>query len=106
MCGGAKGKRFVLPNSRLLLHQPLIGGVLEGPATDLSIEAKEIIRLRVRLYEIIAKHTGQPMERIERDCDRNKWLDASEAIEYGLADKLLEQAPEVLPRPRTEDMIE
>jgi ATP-dependent Clp protease protease subunit len=106
MCGGAKGKRFVLPNSRLLLHQPLLGGVLEGPATDLSIEAKEIIRLRVRLYEILAKHTGQPMERIERDCDRNKWLDATESIEYGLADQMLEQAPEVMPRPRTDDAIE
>ncbi len=105
MCGGAKGKRFVLPNSRLLLHQPLIGGVLEGPATDLSIEAKEIIRLRVRLYEIIAKHTGQPMERIERDCDRNKWLDANEAIEYGLADRMIERAPEVISR-RPDDIIE
>lgn len=106
MCGGTKGKRFVLPNSRLLLHQPLIGGVLEGPATDLSIEAKEIIRLRVRLYEIISKHSGQPMERIERDCDRNKWLDAVESIEYGLADQMLDRAPEMLPRPRTEDTIE
>ena len=106
MCGGAKGKRFVLPNSRLLLHQPLIGGVLEGPATDLSIEAKEIIRLRVRLYEIIAKHTGQPMERIERDCDRNKWLDAGEAIEYGLADAMLEQAPEAIPRRPPDDSVE
>jgi ATP-dependent Clp protease, protease subunit len=102
MTGGAKGKRFVLPNSRLLLHQPLIGGVLEGPATDLSIEAKEIIRLRVRLYEILSKATGQPMERIERDCDRNKWLDSAEAIEYGLVDKLLERAPELPPRPPTE----
>jgi ATP-dependent Clp protease, protease subunit len=105
MTGGTRGKRFVLPNSRLLLHQPLIGGVLEGPATDLSIEAKEIIRLRVRLYEIIAKHTGQPLERIERDCDRNKWLDSTEAIEYGLVDKMLDRAPEVAPRPR-EDLEE
>jgi ATP-dependent Clp protease, protease subunit len=103
MTGGAKGKRFVLPNARLLLHQPLIGGVLEGPATDLSIEAKEIIRLRVRLYEIIAKHTGQPLEQIERDCDRNKWLDSTEAIEYGLVDKMLDRAPEVTPRPREDD---
>ncbi len=106
MCGGARGKRFVLPNSRLLLHQPLIGGVLEGPATDLSIEAKEIIRLRVRLYEIIAKHTGQPMERIERDCDRNKWLDANESIEYGLVDSMLERVPEVIARRPPEDVIE
>jgi ATP-dependent Clp protease protease subunit len=99
MCGGEKGKRYVLPNSRLLLHQPLIGGVLEGPATDLSIEAAEIIRLRKRLYEIIAFHTGKPIEQIEVDCDRNRWLDAGEAMEYGLADKVLERAPETPPRP-------
>lgn len=102
MCGGEKGKRYVLPNSRLLLHQPLIGGVLEGPATDLSIEAAEIIRLRKRLYEIIAFHTNKPIEQIEVDCDRNKWLDAQEALEYGLADKLLERAPETPPRPPEE----
>ncbi|MGQ9649096.1 MAG: ATP-dependent Clp protease proteolytic subunit [Phycisphaerae bacterium] len=97
MCGGAKGKRYVLPNSRLLLHQPLIGGVLEGPATDLSIEAQEIIRLRERLYEIIAKHTNKPIETIAHDCDRNKWLDSKEAVEYGLADMILDRAPEVKP---------
>lgn len=102
MCGGEKGKRYVLPNSRLLLHQPLIGGVLEGPATDLSIEAAEIIRLRKRLYEIIASHTGKPVQQIELDCDRNKWLNAQEALEYGLADKLLERAPETPPRPAEE----
>lgn len=102
MCGGEKGKRYVLPNSRLLLHQPLIGGVLEGPATDLSIEAAEIIRLRKRLYEIIASHTGKPIQQIELDCDRNKWLNAQEALEYGLADKLLERAPETPPRPAEE----
>lgn len=103
MCGGAPGKRFVLPNSRLLLHQPLIGGVMEGSATDLSIEAQEIIRLRKRLYEIIAKHCGKSAEQVEVDCDRNKWLDASEAIDYGLADSLLEIAPEQAPRPADED---
>ncbi len=93
MCGGAKGKRFVLPNSRLMLHQPLIGGVLEGPATDLAIEAEEILRLRARLYDIIAAHTKKDVKQIEKDCDRNKWLDASEAIEYGLADTLMERMP-------------
>ncbi|GMU24492.1 MAG: ATP-dependent Clp protease proteolytic subunit [Phycisphaerae bacterium] len=98
MCGGSKNHRYVLQNSRLLLHQPLISGVLEGPATDLSIEAAEIIRLRLRLYEIIAKHTGQPMEKIEVDCDRNKWLEAREAIDYGLADQMLERIPEPPPR--------
>lgn len=103
MCGGAKGSRYLLPNSRLLLHQPLIGGVLEGPATDLSIEAQEIIRLRRRLYEIVAKHTGRPVEQIEQDCDRNKWLEAREAIEYGLADAILERAPHPLPKPPTAD---
>jgi ATP-dependent Clp protease protease subunit len=103
MCGGAKGKRFMLPNARLLLHQPLIGGVLEGPATDLSIEAQEIIRLRVRLYQIIAEHTGKPIEQIERDCDRNKWLDAQEAVGYGLADMIMERAPELAPRPENNE---
>jgi len=94
LAGGTKDKRFLLPNSRVLLHQPLIGGVLEGAATDLSIEAAEIIRLRERLYQIIASHTSQPPEQIEKDCDRNKWLDAAQALEYGLADKILERMPE------------
>ena len=94
LTGGTKGKRFVLPNSRVLIHQPLITGVLTGPATELDIEAREIIRLRKRLYEILAGDTGQDVEAIERDCDRNKWLDASEAIEYGCADKVLERMPD------------
>ncbi len=93
MCGGAKGKRFVLPNSRLMLHQPLIGGILEGPATDLAIEAEEILRLRTRLYDIIAAHTKQDVKQIEKDCDRNKWLSSAEAIDYGLADTLMERMP-------------
>lgn len=95
MCGGAKGKRFVLPNSRLMLHQPLIGGVLEGPATDLAIEAAEILRLRARLYDIIAAHTEQDVKQIEKDCDRNKWLNSSEAIDYGLADTLMKRMPAI-----------
>jgi ATP-dependent Clp protease protease subunit len=97
MTGGAKGKRYLLPNSRMLLHQPLIGGTMQGPATDLSIEAQEIIRLRQRLYEIIANHTGKDLAVIAKDCDRNKWLDAVESVEYGLADKILERIPEVAP---------
>ena len=91
MCGGTKGKRFCLPNARVLLHQPLIGGVLQGPATDLSIEAAEIIRLRRALYDILASRTGKPVEQIEKDCDRNKWLDAGETIDYGIADSILER---------------
>ncbi|MGD2110505.1 MAG: ATP-dependent Clp protease proteolytic subunit [Phycisphaerae bacterium] len=93
LCGGTKGKRYLLPNARTLLHQPLIGGVLQGPATDLSIEAEEIVRLRKALYAILTSRTGKPMDQIERDCDRNKWLDAGETIEYGLADSVLERAP-------------
>ena len=93
MAAGAPGKRFILPNSRVLIHQPLIRGVLTGPATELDIEAREIIRLRRRLYEIFSLHTGQPIERIERDCDRNKWLNAKEAVEYGCADRILQNMP-------------
>lgn len=91
LCGGAKGKRFMLPNSRTLLHQPLIGGVLQGPASDLSIEAEEIIRLRKALYDIISQRTGKSVELVEKDCDRNKWLDAKETVAYGLADTILER---------------
>lgn len=94
MCGGAKGKRFILPNSRMLLHQPLIGGVMEGSATDLAIEAEEIIRIRRRLYEIVSSRTGKNIEVVEKDCDRNKWLDAEQALAYGLADQILERMPE------------
>src|SRR5690242_6583442 len=73
LAGGAAGKRYALPNARILLHQPLIGGVLQAPATDLSIEAREIIRLRHRLYEIFQHHTGQDLAKIEKDFDRNLW---------------------------------
>lgn len=95
MCGGTRGKRYLLPNSRMLLHQPLIGGVLQGPATDLSIEAEEILRLRQALYNIISSRSGKTVEQVEKDCDRNKWLDSKEAIEYGLADSILERMREV-----------
>lgn len=91
LVGGEKGKRFALPNSRVLLHQPLIGGVMEGSATDLAIEAEEIVRLRKRLYEIFAARTGKKIAEIEKDCDRNKWLEAAEAVDYGLCDKILER---------------
>ncbi len=94
LTAGTPGKRFILPNSRVLIHQPLIRGVLTGPATELDIEAREIIRLRKRLYEIFAQHTGQAVEDIERDCDRNKWLDAGEAVEYGCADSIFQREPE------------
>jgi ATP-dependent Clp protease protease subunit len=93
LVGGTKGKRFTLPNSRVLIHQPLISGVMTGPATELDIEAQEILRLRQRIYEILAERTGQTPEQIERDCDRNKWLDAEQAIEYGCVDKVLDYMP-------------
>jgi ATP-dependent Clp protease protease subunit len=96
MAGGKAGKRFLLANNRVLIHQPLISGELIAPATDLEIEAKEILRLRERIYQILAKHTGQSAEKIEKDCDRNLWLDAEEAIKYGLADKILQKAPEIV----------
>jgi ATP-dependent Clp protease protease subunit len=92
-CAGTKGKRYTLPNSRNLMHQPLLGGVLEGQATDLEIEAREMMRIRDRLYKIYADATGQPMDRIALDCDRNKWLDEQEMLDYGLVDKILRQMP-------------
>ncbi len=93
LCGGAKGKRYLLPNSRTLLHQPLIGGTMQGSATDLSIEAEEILRLRKVLYNILTSRTGKDTAVIEKDCDRNKWLDAGETVTYGLADQILERMP-------------
>lgn len=98
LCGGTKGKRFALAHSRVLLHQPLIGGVLQGAATDLSIEAQEILRLREILYGIIAKHSHTDMAKIQKDCDRNLWLDPTEAMEYGLVDRVLERQPEITRR--------
>jgi ATP-dependent Clp protease protease subunit len=99
LAAGTKGKRYVLPNSQVMLHQPLIGGVMQGPATDLGIEAQHMLRLRDRLYKLMAQYTGKSMETIHRDFDRNKWLFAEEAIEYGCADKVLDRAPETVSRP-------
>ncbi len=90
---GTKGKRFTLPNARNLMHQPLLGGVMEGQATDLEIEAREMLRIRERLYQIYSEATGQTVDRITKDCDRNKWLDEKEMLEYGLVDAVLERMP-------------
>jgi len=103
LAGGKVDKRFLLANNRILLHQPLITGELIGPATDLDIEAQEILRLRTRLYDILSKHTGQTSEKVEKDCDRNLWLDAAEAIEYGLADRVLQKAPEIIREETSEE---
>lgn len=87
LTAGAKGKRFCLPNSRVMIHQPM--GGFQGQASDIEIHAKEILYLRARLNEIMAKHTGQPIERIERDTDRDNFLSGAEAVDYGLVDKVL-----------------
>ncbi len=87
LCAGAKGKRACLPNSRVLIHQPM--GGFQGQATDIEIHAKEILYLRQRLNEIMAKHTGQEIKTIERDTDRDNFFGATEAIQYGLVDKVL-----------------
>ena len=87
LCAGAKGKRFCLPNSRVLIHQPF--GGFQGQATDIEIQAKEILYLRHRLNEIMAKHTGQAIDTIERDTDRDNFFGAEQATKYGLVDKLL-----------------
>jgi ATP-dependent Clp protease protease subunit len=87
LTAGAKGKRFCLPNSRVMIHQPM--GGFQGQASDIEIHAKEILFLKQRLNEIMAKHSGQPIERIERDTDRDNFLSADAAVEYGLVDRVL-----------------
>ncbi len=91
LTAGAKGKRTLLPHSRVMIHQPL--GGTQGQASDIEIEAREIIRIKQTLSEILARHTGKDVEDIIRDSDRNKWMDAQESLDYGLVDKVLERAP-------------
>lgn len=93
-CSGAKGKRYCLPNSENLMHQPLLHGVLEGQATDLEIEARHILRMRDQIYGIYHEQTGQSAEKVAADCERNNWLTATQMVEYGLADEVLERLPE------------
>ena len=88
LTGGAKGKRFALPHSRVLLHQPLMAG-LQGQASDIDIHAKDIVRVRERLNQIISVHTGQPIEKVHADSDRDFILEAEAALEYGLVDKII-----------------
>ena len=87
LCAGAKGKRSVLPHSRVMIHQPLGGA--QGQASDIEIAAKEILKVKKELYTIISGHTGQPYERIVADGDRDYWMSASEAVEYGMVDEIL-----------------
>ena len=88
LASGTPGKRFALPNSRLLIHQPTMGG-LSGQATDIDIHAREILRIRASFNEIMAKHTGQPIEKIERDVERDFWMSAQQAREYGIIDEII-----------------
>ncbi len=92
LCAGAKGKRYALPNARILMHQPLGGA--QGQATDIEIYTKEMLRIRETLYEITAKHSGKPLEDVRRDSDRDFYMSAQEAMNYGIIDKILERLPE------------
>ncbi len=90
LSGAPKGRRLLYPHSRVLIHQPLISGRMVGPATDINIQAKEMEKLRSELNQILADASGQPIERINRDTDRDFYLNAQEAIAYGLADRIVE----------------
>ena len=87
LCGGAKGKRYCLPNARTMIHQP--SGGAQGQATDIEIQAKEILIIRQKLNELMAEHTGQPLEVIERDTERDRFMNAVESKEYGLVDEVV-----------------
>lgn len=88
LSAGAKGKRFALPHSRVMIHQPLISGGLGGQASDIEIHARELLKMKAKLNELLAKHSGQPLEKIERDTDRDNFMSAEEAQAYGLVDHI------------------
>jgi ATP-dependent Clp protease, protease subunit len=88
LAGGKEGKRLALPNSKILIHQ--VSGGFQGPASDIEIQAREALNLRARLDEILAKHTGQPQEKVAKDTDRDFFMTAAEAMEYGIVDKIIE----------------
>ena len=88
LAGGQKGKRFALPNSRVMLHQ--VAGGAEGQASDIEIQAKEIVRIKKLMNEILAQNTGQKLEKVEKDTDRDYWMSPAEAKEYGIVDKILD----------------
>ncbi|MEF2494227.1 ATP-dependent Clp endopeptidase proteolytic subunit ClpP [Vibrio mimicus] len=92
LAGGAPGKRYVLPNSRVMIHQPL--GGFQGQASDIQIHAKEILTIKNKLNRLLAEHTGQPLEVIERDTDRDNFMSADQAVEYGLVDAVLKHRGE------------
>src|SRR4030095_16925000 len=92
LCAGAKGKRFCLPNSRVMIHQP--SGGFSGQASDIEIHAKEVLYLKRKLHEMLAQHTGQPIEVIERDTDRDNFMGADDAVKYGMIDRVLKNRTE------------
>jgi ATP-dependent Clp protease protease subunit len=92
LCAGASGKRYALPNARVMIHQPL--GGFQGQATEIDIHAKEILSIRDRLNDIMAKHTGQPLEKIQKDTERDYFLPAEEAKAYGLIDEVITRTPD------------
>jgi ATP-dependent Clp protease protease subunit len=101
LTAGSRGKRFALPHARVMIHQPLAG--TEGTTTEILIHAKEFLRLKKDLNDILLRHTGQTLERIERDTDRDKFMSAKEAQEYGIVDQVLDRIPaaQIQPRPAT-----
>jgi ATP-dependent Clp protease protease subunit len=100
LSGGANGKRFCLPHSRIMIHQPIAG--FQGQASDIDIHAKEVLQTRDRLNKILAKHTGQPMERIEKDTDRDYFMSGDDCIQYGLIDSVLKKRAEGELQPKSD----
>ncbi|OGP95548.1 MAG: ATP-dependent Clp endopeptidase, proteolytic subunit ClpP [Deltaproteobacteria bacterium RBG_19FT_COMBO_56_10] len=98
LCGGAAGKRYALPNSRILIHQPLGGA--QGQATDIDIQAKEIMRVREELTAILGKHSGQPLEKLHRDTERDFFMTGQQAMEYGIIDKVIDKRIATEARPK------
>lgn len=102
LAAGAKGKRIALPNSEILIHQPLIAGSgLSGQATEIEIHAKQLLKIKSKLNTILAERTGQPLDRVEKDTDRDYYMSAEEAKEYGLVDQILEKAVAQDPKKKT-----
>ena len=93
LAGGEKGKRFCLPHSRIMIHQP--SGGFQGQAADIDIQAREVLKLRSRLNDILAKHTGRTLKQIQKDSDRDNFMDAEAAVEYGLIDTVLKKRLDV-----------
>jgi len=97
LCAGTKGKRYALPHARIMMHQP--SGGMGGSASDIKIQAQQSLHIKKVLFELISQHTGQPLEQVERDADRDRWFKAKEAKEYGLVDHVISKASDVVSLP-------